>query len=135
MHSWRFGSNLASTSRICTCSLRRRLRSATFGKICSTRPLSGKVSSTASTARLRRINATVLSSAGTARSSRSGSFDGDQDDTGACPAPMGGSPDFPPLHCVSIADFNALRSRRHDEELQLYAFDVLGLDGEDLRGL
>ena len=79
MHSWTFGSNLASTSRICTCSLRRRLRSATFGNICSTRPLSGKVSSTASTARLRRINATVLSSAGTARSSRSGSFDGDQD--------------------------------------------------------
>ena len=56
---------------------------------------------------------------------------------------MGGSPDFPPLQsprslpspCVSIADFNALRSRRHDEELRLYAFDVLGLDGEDLRGL
>src|SRR5262249_19515214 len=65
---------------------RRRLRSATFGKICSTRLLSGKVSSTVSTARLRHINATVLSSAGTARSSRSGSFDGDQDDLEACPA-------------------------------------------------
>jgi hypothetical protein len=47
-------------------------------------------SSTASTARLRRINETVLSSAGTARSSRSGSFDGDQDDTRACLSPMGG---------------------------------------------
>jgi ATP-dependent DNA ligase len=41
----------------------------------------------------------------------------------------------PSSPCVSIADFNALRSRRHDEELQLYAFDVLGLDGEDLSGL
>jgi bifunctional non-homologous end joining protein LigD len=34
-----------------------------------------------------------------------------------------------------IADFNALHSRRHDEEVQLYAFDILALDGEDLRGL
>jgi bifunctional non-homologous end joining protein LigD len=25
-----------------------------------------------------------------------------------------------------IADFNALRSRRHDDEVQLYAFDILG---------
>jgi ATP-dependent DNA ligase len=32
-----------------------------------------------------------------------------------------------------IADFNALHSRRHDEQLQLYAFDILALDGEDLR--
>jgi hypothetical protein len=40
-----------------------------------------------------------------------------------------------PSPCVSIADFNALHSRRHEEELQLYAFDVLALDGEDLRGL
>ena len=34
-----------------------------------------------------------------------------------------------------ISDFNALHSRRHDEEVQLYAFDRLALDGEDLRGL
>ena len=34
-----------------------------------------------------------------------------------------------------IADFNALHSRRHDAKVQLYAFDILTLDGEDLRGL
>ena len=34
-----------------------------------------------------------------------------------------------------IADFNALHSRRHDDEVQLYAFDIPALDGEDLRGL
>jgi bifunctional non-homologous end joining protein LigD len=34
-----------------------------------------------------------------------------------------------------VADFNALHSRRHDYEVQLYAFDILALDGEDLRGL
>ena len=34
-----------------------------------------------------------------------------------------------------IADFNALHSRKHDQEVQLYAFDILALDGEDLRGL
>jgi bifunctional non-homologous end joining protein LigD len=34
-----------------------------------------------------------------------------------------------------IADFNALYSRKHDEEVQLYAFDILALDGEDLRKL
>jgi bifunctional non-homologous end joining protein LigD len=34
-----------------------------------------------------------------------------------------------------IADFNALHSRRHDDEVQLYAFDILALEGEDLRGL
>jgi ATP-dependent DNA ligase len=34
-----------------------------------------------------------------------------------------------------IADFNALHSRRHDEAVQLYAFDILALDGEDLRSL
>src|ERR1700676_1042413 len=33
-----------------------------------------------------------------------------------------------------IADFNALHSHRHDHEVQLYAFDILALDGEDLRG-
>jgi ATP-dependent DNA ligase len=34
-----------------------------------------------------------------------------------------------------VADFNALYSRQHDEEVQLYAFDVLALDGDDLRTL
>ncbi|WP_036010814.1 RNA ligase family protein [Bradyrhizobium yuanmingense] len=34
-----------------------------------------------------------------------------------------------------ISDFNALHSRRHDEEVQLYAFDLLALGGEDLRQL
>jgi len=32
-----------------------------------------------------------------------------------------------------VADFNALRSRQHDGEVQFYAFDVLALDGDDLR--
>jgi bifunctional non-homologous end joining protein LigD len=34
-----------------------------------------------------------------------------------------------------VADFNALHSRKHDDEVQLYAFDIMALDGEDLRGL
>jgi bifunctional non-homologous end joining protein LigD len=34
-----------------------------------------------------------------------------------------------------VADFNALYSRQHDQEVQLYAFDVLALDGDDLRAL
>jgi bifunctional non-homologous end joining protein LigD len=34
-----------------------------------------------------------------------------------------------------IADFDALRSGRHNDEMQLYAFDILALDGDDLRGL
>jgi bifunctional non-homologous end joining protein LigD len=34
-----------------------------------------------------------------------------------------------------VADFNALHSRKHDQEVQLYAFDVMALDGEDLRRL
>jgi bifunctional non-homologous end joining protein LigD len=34
-----------------------------------------------------------------------------------------------------ISDFNGLHSRRHDDEVQLYAFDILSLDGEDLRNL
>src|SRR5215471_7434932 len=33
-----------------------------------------------------------------------------------------------------IADFTALQSRRHDDKVWLYAFDILTLDGEDLRG-
>jgi ATP-dependent DNA ligase len=34
-----------------------------------------------------------------------------------------------------ISDFNGLHSRRHDDEVQLYAFDILALDGDDLRAL
>ncbi|MET4170944.1 bifunctional non-homologous end joining protein LigD [Bradyrhizobium sp. LA6.1] len=34
-----------------------------------------------------------------------------------------------------VSDFNALHSRRHDDEVQLYAFDILALGGEDLRPL
>jgi len=34
-----------------------------------------------------------------------------------------------------IADFNVLQSRRHDARAWLYAFDILALDGDDLRGL
>jgi bifunctional non-homologous end joining protein LigD len=34
-----------------------------------------------------------------------------------------------------VPDFNALPSRKHDEEVQFYAFDILTLDGEDLRPL
>ncbi|WP_346730803.1 hypothetical protein [Bradyrhizobium sp. 62] len=32
-----------------------------------------------------------------------------------------------------MSDFNALHSRKHDAEVQLYAFDGLALGGEDLR--
>jgi ATP-dependent DNA ligase len=31
-----------------------------------------------------------------------------------------------------VSDFNALHSRKHDDEVQLYAFDILALDGGDL---
>jgi ATP-dependent DNA ligase len=31
------------------------------------------------------------------------------------------------------ADFNDLHSRKHDHEVQLYAFDILALGGDDLR--
>lgn len=34
-----------------------------------------------------------------------------------------------------VADFNALHSRRHDHEVQFYAFAILTLDGDDLRRL
>ncbi|MCP3388886.1 DNA ligase [Bradyrhizobium sp. CCGB12] len=34
-----------------------------------------------------------------------------------------------------ISDFNALHSRKHDHELQLYAFDILAMGGYDLRSL
>src|SRR5271169_5835574 len=33
------------------------------------------------------------------------------------------------------SDFKALHSRKHDEEVQLYAFDMLAGDGEDMRDL
>lgn len=39
------------------------------------------------------------------------------------------------LDARSYSDFEALASRQHDEEVQLYAFDVLALDGEDLSRL
>jgi bifunctional non-homologous end joining protein LigD len=32
-----------------------------------------------------------------------------------------------------ISDFNAPHSRNHDHEVQLYAFDILAMGGDDLR--
>ena len=34
-----------------------------------------------------------------------------------------------------VSDFNALHFGKHNEEVQLYAFDILALDGDDLRRL
>jgi ATP-dependent DNA ligase len=34
-----------------------------------------------------------------------------------------------------VADFNALHSGRHNDEVQLYAFDIMALEGDDLRSL
>jgi bifunctional non-homologous end joining protein LigD len=34
-----------------------------------------------------------------------------------------------------VSDFSALHSGKHNEEVQLYAFDIIALDGEDLRRL
>jgi len=34
-----------------------------------------------------------------------------------------------------VSDFDGLHSRKHDDEVQLYAFDMLALDGDDLRKL
>jgi bifunctional non-homologous end joining protein LigD len=34
-----------------------------------------------------------------------------------------------------VSNFEALHSRQHEDEVQLYAFDMLALDGEDLRKL
>jgi bifunctional non-homologous end joining protein LigD len=34
-----------------------------------------------------------------------------------------------------VSDFDGLHSRRHDDEVQLYAFDCLALEGDDLRKL
>lgn len=37
------------------------------------------------------------------------------------------------LDVQGISDFNALHSGRHNEEAQLYAFDLVAADGDDLR--
>src|SRR5260370_35490606 len=42
---------------------------------------------------------------------------------------------LPSLGVDGVPDFNVLRSRKHDDEVQPYAFDILTLDGEDLRPL
>ena len=34
-----------------------------------------------------------------------------------------------------VSDFNALHSRKHDDEVQFCAFDIMALDGDDLRKL
>jgi ATP-dependent DNA ligase len=34
-----------------------------------------------------------------------------------------------------VSDFNALHSGKHNHEVELYAFDVLAMDGDDLRKL
>jgi bifunctional non-homologous end joining protein LigD len=39
------------------------------------------------------------------------------------------------LGVAGNSDFEGLHSRKYDDEVQLYAFDALALDGEDLRGL
>jgi bifunctional non-homologous end joining protein LigD len=39
------------------------------------------------------------------------------------------------LGIARISDFNALHSRKHDEEVQFCAFDILAEGGEDLRTL
>jgi bifunctional non-homologous end joining protein LigD len=39
------------------------------------------------------------------------------------------------LDLRGISDFDGLHSRQHDDEVQLYAFDFLMTDGEDLRKL
>ena len=38
------------------------------------------------------------------------------------------------LSVDGISDFNALLSGRHNEDVQLCAFDVLAMNGDDLRG-
>jgi bifunctional non-homologous end joining protein LigD len=35
----------------------------------------------------------------------------------------------------AVSDFNGPHSRHHEGEVQLYAFDILALDGDDLRKL
>jgi bifunctional non-homologous end joining protein LigD len=39
------------------------------------------------------------------------------------------------LGADGVSDFDALHSGKHNEEVQLYAFDILALDGDDLRRL
>jgi ATP-dependent DNA ligase len=39
------------------------------------------------------------------------------------------------LGLTGDADFDALHSRKHDQEVQLYAFDMLAGDGDDYRKL
>jgi bifunctional non-homologous end joining protein LigD len=39
------------------------------------------------------------------------------------------------LGADGISDFNALHSRQHDDDAQLYAFDYVALTGDDLRAL
>jgi ATP-dependent DNA ligase len=39
------------------------------------------------------------------------------------------------LDVQGISDFNALHSGRHNDEAQLYAFDLIAADGDDLREL
>jgi bifunctional non-homologous end joining protein LigD len=39
------------------------------------------------------------------------------------------------LGVAGVTDFSALYSHKHDEEVQLYAFDILAPDGDDLRQL
>ena len=39
------------------------------------------------------------------------------------------------LDARGISDFDGMMSRQYDEEVQLYAFDILALDGDDLRKL
>jgi bifunctional non-homologous end joining protein LigD len=39
------------------------------------------------------------------------------------------------LNVDGVSDFNALHSRKYDEDVRLYAFDILALDGDDLRKL
>jgi ATP-dependent DNA ligase len=39
------------------------------------------------------------------------------------------------LSVDGYSDFNALHSGKHNEEVQLCAFDVLAMDGDDLRNL
>ncbi|MBR1196618.1 DNA ligase [Bradyrhizobium sp. AUGA SZCCT0240] len=39
------------------------------------------------------------------------------------------------LNVQGISDFDALHSNRHNEKAQLYAFDLVALDGDDLRDM
>ncbi|MBR1193258.1 RNA ligase family protein [Bradyrhizobium sp. AUGA SZCCT0160] len=39
------------------------------------------------------------------------------------------------LDVQGVSDFNALHSNRHNEEAQLYAFDLVAIDGDDLRDM